>query len=116
MKSLLITTSAIALLGVASVADARFSSSAERRGYEHCVDEAKDQSNGLVVAGHFFVENEVETNKYYVNGTRWEEGSRNHVGIACETNRSGHKLLSADIRDGRYVQARPNVRIELATN
>ena len=85
MKLIALTAVSLAALTSAMSAEARPSTQAEIRGYDRCVTAADEQSNGLVTSRYYFVDRGPQVSKYYVNGTRWEQGDRNDVRIACET-------------------------------
>jgi hypothetical protein len=114
-KSTLIAAAA-ALVAFSAVAEARTSTSSEIRGYNTCVAEAKKDSNGLVVGQQYLIDKRGSNTRYYVNGTRWEDGERNDVRVACETSARGHKLVSTTIADGNFTTHEPRVRIDVAKN
>lgn len=114
-KTALITATSLAI-GFSAVADARPSSNAEFRGYQNCLDAAEKSSHGLVPSRVYLINKEGESNRYFVNATRWEEGERNAIRIACETNRQGSKLLSSAVQDGRYDTKGTRVTVEIAKN
>jgi len=112
MKAALATLTALAAIAAAADADARRSTYSEARGLDNCVAEAKSTSDKLVTERYYFVDHTGSETQYYVNGTRWENGERARVRIACTTSRSGHKLMSAAVEPGRYTNA--SVRVEVA--
>ena len=116
MNRLALISAAALTTTVASVAEARTSSDAEYRGYTTCIAAADQQSNGLVPDRHYYVDKEREKVRYYINATRWEDGQRAPVAIACETKLRGAKLLDASITAGRFTDREPVVTVELAEN
>lgn len=114
-KSIVIAATA-GLIAFSAVAEARTSSSSEIRGYNTCVAEAKKDSNGLVVGKQYLIDKRGNNTRYYVNGTRWEDGERNDVRVACETAARGHQLVSATVEDGNFTTHEPRVRIDVAKN
>ncbi len=114
MKKTAIITAATVALGFSAVAQAQTSSDAEFRGLQNCLDAAEKESNGLVPSRQYLINKEGETNYYFVNATRWEEGERNAIRISCETNRQGSQLLSSTVQDGRYDTRGTRVTVEVA--
>ncbi len=114
MKTSLLATSAFALCLSATFAEARTSTDAEFRGYQQCVNAADRESRGLVPSRNYYLD-KGETSLYYVNATRWEEGERAAVRVACETDLRGHRLLSANVSPGHFTLDRTgSVTIDIA--
>lgn len=107
---------ATALVAFSAVAEARTSTTAEIRGYNNCVAEAKKDSIGLVVDKQYLIDKRGNNTRYYVNGTRWEDGERADIRVACETAARGQRLVSARIEDGNFTTHQPRVRIDVAKN
>ena len=116
MKTPAILAVATTLLGFSAVVEARPSSEAELRGYNNCVAAAKKESNGLVPTREYLIDKSGENTLYYVNATRWEDGERNTIRVACETKARGHSLVSATIEDGRFSDDKGRVTVEVAQN
>ena len=116
MNKPILLAAATTLVAFTAVAEARTSTSAEIRGYNSCVAEAKKDSNGLVVGKEYMIDKRGNNTRYYVNGTRWEDGERNDVRVACETAVRGHRLVSATVEDGNFTTHEPRVRIDVAKN
>ncbi len=114
MKNLVIATVATSALAFSIAAEARTSSETEFRGYATCVKYAEQRSNGLVPEREYFIAKQTDTTQYFVNATRWEEGERNAIRVACETAQRGQKLVSASIENGRFTNATPKVTVEVA--
>ncbi len=114
MKKTALVTAASVALGFGTVAQAQTSSDAEFRGYQSCLEAADEVSNGLGASRQYLINKEGDTNLYFVNATRWEDGERNAIRVACETNRRGSVLLSKTIQDGRYDTNRTRVTVEVA--
>ena len=108
MNKFVTIAAATALTASAFAVEARTSSPADYRGYEACVAAADRDSNGLVPSRHYYLEKDAGTNYYYINATRWQDGARDSVRIACETTHRGHKLVSSVIEQGRFSQAPSN--------
>ena len=115
-STLSISLVAVATLGLSAPAEARSSSESELRGYTTCVGYAQERSNGLVPEREYLIDKSASTTQYFVNATRWEQGERNAIRVACETTRRGHDLVSATINDGRYTTKTPTVTVEVAAN
>ena len=116
MRKTIILTAATALIGTASIAQARTSSDMEFRGYNTCLDAAENVSDGLVPSRQYFVNRDGADATYYINATRWEEGERAAVRISCETTTRGAQLVSKVIEDGRFTNDGSTVRVEVASN
>ena len=116
MRTPLTTATAFAALTLSAAAGATTSSPSEMRGYESCLASAHAESTGLVADRFYYLDRSDRDNRYYVNATRWENGERIPVRIACTTTRSGRTLLTASIDEGRYTNRQPSVRIEVAQN
>lgn len=114
MKTIVLITTATALLAFTALAQARTSSDAEMRGYNNCVAAAKKESNGLITGTSYLIDKVPGSTLYYVNATRWEDGERNYVRIACETASRGHNLVSSVIEDGRFTNVDTRVTVEIA--
>ena len=114
MKKTAIVTAASVALSFSAVAQAKVSSDSEFRGYQNCLAAAQDVSNGLVASRQYLINKEGESNLYFLNATRWEDGERNAIRVACETNRRGNVLLSKTIQDGRYDKSGARVTVEVA--
>jgi hypothetical protein len=114
MKTIALMTTATALLAFTAIAEARTSSGAELRGYDNCVAAAKKESNGLVAGTNYLIDKAPGSTLYYVNATRWEDGERKNVRIACETAARGHNLVSSVIEDGRFTNVDTRVTVEVA--
>ena len=105
MNKLIPLATAAALSVTALAAEARISSTSDFRGYEACVNAAERSSNGLVPARQYLIERDGANALYYINATRWQDGERDTVRIACETANRGHTLVSSVIEQGKFSQA-----------
>ena len=114
--TLAVTLAATATLGLSATAQARTSSESELRGYTTCVSFAEERSEGLVPEREYLIHKSAKNTQYFVNATRWEQGERNAIRVACETTRRGYELVSATINDGRYTTRTPRVTVEVAQN
>lgn len=116
MRNIALITATSLTLGFSAYTDARPSSEKEFRGYQNCLKAAEKDSRGLVASRQYLINKEDDSHFYFVNATRWEDGARNAIRIACETDRQGHQLLGSTIRDGRYDTRDPRVTIDVAGN
>jgi len=114
MKTFALMTTATALLACSTIVEARTSSDSELRGFANCVAAAKKESNGLVAGSNYLIDKAPGSTLYYVNATRWQDGERKNVRIACETATRGHRLVSSVIEDGRFTNADTRVTVEVA--
>ncbi|MCR9259542.1 MAG: hypothetical protein NXH95_07450 [Pseudomonadaceae bacterium] len=116
MKKSVFIAALSTFLAYGAVVEARTSSDAEMRGYNNCVKAAKQESEGLVTSREYLINKERGIYEYYVNATRWEQGERNTIRVACETAQRGAKLISASIEEGRFVPEETRVTIDVAAN
>jgi len=116
MNKIAVTAFTTTALAFSVAAEARTSSETEFRGYTTCVEYADDRSNGLVPEREYFINKNDKITQYFINATRWEEGERNAIRVACETAERGQKLVSASIENGRYTNGTPRVTVEVAQN
>ncbi len=116
MKTLALTTVALTTFAFSASVDARPSTDAELRGYNSCLAAVKDQSVGLVPSRQYLINKDGENTLYYLNATRWEDGERNTIRVACETAVRGHNLISASIEDGTFTDRDSRVTVEVAQN
>ncbi len=116
MKNSVFIAALSTFLAYGAVVEARTSSDAEMRGYNNCVKAAKKESEGLVTSREYLINKDGATTEYFVNATRWEQGERNTIRVACETAHRGAKLISASIEEGRFVPETARVTIDVAAN
>ena len=90
------------LIAFSALSEARDGTFADQRGFAACTSEFHDASVGLVTDRHHFINKRAENPRFYINGTRWEDGSRADVKMSCETARSGVRVLANEITAGRY--------------
>lgn len=107
---------AVLVAGASLTAFAQPSNPIEFRGYATCVDAAEAQVSGLVTTREYFISRSAQKNQYYINGTAWEAGDRVDVRVACETNRSGRRLLDLAVDGGRFVLDDGSVSVRVAAN
>ena len=116
MKILAFTAATVAAMTFATAVEARPSTDSELRGYNNCLEAAKADSEGLVPSREYLINKDGENTMYYVNATRWENGERNTIRVACETTKRGQSLVSASIEEGRFVERDSRVTVEVAAN
>ena len=114
MKTSIILTAMAATMSFSAIVEARTSSDAEFNGYNTCLKQADRESNGLVPSRNYLIDESGATTLYYINATRWEDGERNTVRVACETSGRGSKLLSSNIEQGRFDNKDTRVTVEVA--
>lgn len=100
---------ALPLIAFSALSEARDGTFADQRGYAVCSSEFHAASVGLVTDRHHFIDKRAENPRFYLNGTRWENGSRADVKMACDTARSGARVLASEISAGRYQGQRTRV-------
>ncbi|MEM7099901.1 MAG: hypothetical protein AAF541_16660 [Pseudomonadota bacterium] len=113
MKTLTMIT-ATALTMTTLAVEARTSSTSDYRGYQNCIKAAKQTSQGLVPSRQYYLEREDGSAWYYINATRWNDGDRASVRIACETSLRGHKLVSHVVEAGQFSQSSTAQGVEVA--
>lgn len=111
-KIKVLAASTLALASATALAQP--SNSAELRGYDKCLDAAAEQSQGLAPQRFYLLNTEGEQNQYFINASRWEDGNRVAVRIACETSANGRTLLSQSVVPGRFDTQRSRVSVEVA--
>ena len=116
MQKLLITAAATTALGFTALVEARTSNTSEYRGYQTCLAAAESTSEGLVAKRNYLVNREGTNAEYFINATRWEDGSRAAVRVECETEANGRQLVSASVEPGYFTNRSTRVRVELAGN
>ena len=114
MKKSVFIAALSTFLGYGAVVEARTSTDAEMRGFNACVKAAKADSEGLVTGREYLISKDGATTEYFVNATRWENGERNTIRVACETAHRGAKLISASIEEGRFVPEESRITIDVA--
>lgn len=79
------------------------SSFAESRGYQTCVDAAEQEAHLVKVSADYFIYEHEDARRFYLNGYAFQDGDSVPVKIACDTTRSGHRLLGVSVDGGRYA-------------
>lgn len=105
---------ALPLVAFSALSQAGDGTFADQRGFANCSSEFHAASVGLVTDRHHFVDKRDENPHFYINGTRWEEGSRASVKMACETSPSGADVLASEITAGRYKGQHTRITIDVA--
>ena len=109
-----LTFCALPLIAFSTVAEARTGTLADQRGFNTCHSEFHAQSNGLVTDRHHYIDKRGENPRYFINGTRWEDGDRAAVKMSCETHPNGSQILFSEISAGRYAGQQTRITIEVA--
>lgn len=115
-KHILSAVGAVLVAGASMAAHAQPSNPIEFRGYSMCVGAAEEQVSGLVTTREYFINRSASKNQYFINGTAWASGDRVAVRVACETSRSGRKLLDLAVDEGRFVLDDGSVSVRVAAN
>jgi hypothetical protein len=102
------------LIAFSAIAEARWDAPADKRGYETCKAAFRASSDGLVTERHHFIDKRAENPRYYINGTRWENGNRTAVKMACETHLNGSRVLLSEISTGRYANRQTSSTMDIA--
>jgi len=109
-----LTLSALPLLAFATLAEARSGTLVEQRGYATCYAQFEANSNGLRTERHYLVDQRADNPRFFINGSRWENGDRSAVRMSCDTDSKGLKVLLSSIEPGHYVSPNPKVTIDVA--
>jgi hypothetical protein len=78
-------------------------SMSHKRGYKNCVDTVESKVDGLRVERKYFTNTHAGSREFYMNARGMIDGSWGPVKIACETSRSGHRVLTVSHKSGTYV-------------
>lgn len=105
---------ALPLIAFSALSEARDGTFADQRGYAACTSEFHASSVGLVTDRHHFIDKRAENPVFYINGNRWEDGSRADVKMSCETHASGARVLASKISAGKYKGQQTRITIEVA--
>lgn len=105
---------ALPLIAFSAFSEARDGTFADHRGYSACTSLFHAASVGLVTDRHHFIDKRAENLRFYINGTRWEDGSRADVKMTCDTAASGSRVLASEISAGKYSDQRTNITIDVA--
>lgn len=105
---------ALPLIAFSAFSEARGGTFADQRGYAVCSSEFHASSVGLVTDRHHFIDKRAENPRFYINGTRWEDGSRAAVKMTCDTPSNGSRVLASEISAGKYTGQHTKVTVEVA--
>ena len=105
----------IALPALAAATAVQAGTLTEERGYNACVDQFKAQTRNLRTENEYLIRKDANTTTYFINGVAQSEYGAGRVRLTCETAGRGHRVLTADMDQGRYAPA-GQVRIEVAGN
>ena len=79
------------------------SSFTESRGYGNCVKAVERELADLSVESTYYTNTHAASREFYLNARATVDGEWGSVKIACETTRSGHRVLAANHESGRYL-------------
>jgi len=80
------------------------SSRSEQRGYQHCVRAVEGElRRDLSVERTYYTNTHATSREFYLNAKTRQGGEWQPVRIACETNRSGYRILAVRHEEGRYL-------------
>ncbi len=113
-KNAIASTILVMALGYAMSAEAGPLS--VQKGYDLCGSEIRAQGEGVTLSPFHLLQRRDTSNMYYINSTAWEDGERVQHRSACETKKSGRKILALETSYGRWTQQKGVVGIEVATN
>lgn len=97
-----------------SVAVTAQAGTAERRGYNKCVDriEHKLRNQRPVVSPAFFVSKTDDKRFYFINASAWQAGEREPMRAECVTSLKGSRVLALQVEPGTFTNA-PRGRVEI---
>jgi hypothetical protein len=111
----LIAAAAGGLLLAGAATAAPPSSFAESRGYQNCVDAVGNGTRLLNVDANYYIYDHDDARSYYLNGYARQNGITEPVKIACQTTRSGNRVMAVSVDGGRYA-GRVVEGVEIARN
>lgn len=79
------------------------SSFTESRGYQACVDAAGRDNQLIKMDGDYFIYDHSDSRRYYLNGYAFRDGNSEPVRVACDTTRSGNRVLEVSVDQGHYA-------------
>ena len=97
------------LVGVAAaflsggVMAGELSSPSEARGYAACVNKVEREHGRFNVEADYYTNTHAHTREFYLNGRARTNGEWGPLRVACETTRSGSRIVALQIQTGRYV-------------
>lgn len=92
-----------AVLGAGTAAADRPSSPSEKRGYQNCLQAAEADNRGFYTAGAHYINRTETSRQFYINGGAWVGDRRQPVRVACETSRSGNRVIELTSAPGRFA-------------
>ena len=103
-RALVATVSVAASCLITSTAMAAPTSSVtESRGYQNCHAAASKQVRLLSVDSSYYIYDRDSSRSLYMNGFVRRDGASMPIRIACDTTRSGHRILAVNVEEGHYV-------------
>ena len=103
-RALVATGSVVASCLITSTAIAAPTSSVtESRGYQACHAAASKQVRLLSVDASYYIYDRDSSRSFYMNGVARRDGTPTPIRIACDTTRSGHRILAVNVEEGHYV-------------
>jgi len=91
------------VIGGALLAGAANAASQSSRGYQGCVDAADVQAQMIAVDADYYLYEQTESRRFYLNGYAFVNGNSEPVKISCETTLSGARVLDVAVGPGRYA-------------
>jgi hypothetical protein len=98
----LAVTAAMALLPVLAAAAPK-SSFAESRGYQACRDAAAREAILIGVEKRYFIYEQEDARRYYMNGYARQGGASTPVKIDCQTTISGRRVEAVSVDTGHFA-------------
>jgi len=103
-RAVIATGSIVAACLITSTAMAAPTSSVtESRGYQNCQEAVSKEVRLLRVDSVYYIYDRDSSRGLYMNGVARRGGTSTPIRIACETTRSGRRILAVNVEDGHYV-------------
>jgi hypothetical protein len=91
------------------------SSFTESRGYQACVEAAARTVQLVRMDSDYFIYDHDDSRRYYLNGYAFRDGDSERVKVACDTTRSGNRVLEVSVNEGSYA-GRKDAPVNVARN
>ncbi len=113
--------SIVAMIGIGSLVAAAGATAggpmATAAGYDNCQSRIKQDHARVVFKRHYYLQRNEDSMTFLINASGWEGGERVHLRSACETTRSGRRVLALETHQGRWTtNPQGKVTIDVAQN
>ena len=98
-RTLLLTGLTLASAGALAASPSSYSESA---GYKNCRAAAENHASIATIDARYYIYQDVDSRRFYLNGYGRVDGERGAVKIACDISNSGHRVHTVAVDLGRY--------------